>query len=471
MVNVQALFSGPDNPTSVDFALTGPSGDTYVHTEQNAPYYFLGDSNGVPNGWNTAIYPYGSYSMTITAHQDHLSCGTQTFSLTIPEADLQITKTAPPVANVGGTITYTIAVKNNGPDAARNVVMSDTLPLGVSFQTATWDKDGSPQVCDQAGGVVTCNLGDLAVQQTVNITLSVTADAVGAVSNTALVAADSPRDLVAENNASTAETTVNAPCVPNPRRDLSARIERDSSNPNLWHGIVTNRSAGCSYEVGMASYRKFQPNVLSDQELYDSDPDIQSLGLWVPGTLVHPGETVVLTVEAPACAARLEVFFDANHLGSSTVYDLVPLVLPEFRRTDLYGPYGGTYDRRQLRVIQINGTQWCSYETSGCTIGAMSIQGVSDGQTVSGVVNIQAVFAGLGIIRPSKVEFVLTAPTGHTYPYADLYSPYYYRGDNNGHPKGWNTRQYPIGLYRLTVTAYRGQLICAAQTLSFTVRR
>ena len=33
--------------------------------------------------------------------------------------------------------TYTVAVTNNGPDAATNVVLLDTLPSGVTFQSAT----------------------------------------------------------------------------------------------------------------------------------------------------------------------------------------------------------------------------------------------------------------------------------------------------------------------------------------------
>jgi len=43
------------------------------------------------------------------------------------EADLQITKTGPREGTVGETITYTITVKNNGPDTARNVVVTDSL--------------------------------------------------------------------------------------------------------------------------------------------------------------------------------------------------------------------------------------------------------------------------------------------------------------------------------------------------------
>ena len=71
------------------------------------------------------------------------------------QADLALSKTATPdpVAN-GGTLTYTLNVSNAGPDAADNVVISDTLPAGATF--------GSGAGCAEAAGVVTCALGTVA---------------------------------------------------------------------------------------------------------------------------------------------------------------------------------------------------------------------------------------------------------------------------------------------------------------------
>jgi choice-of-anchor A domain-containing protein/uncharacterized repeat protein (TIGR01451 family) len=70
-------------------------------------------------------------------------------------ADVQITKSASKANPKGGwSFAYTLTVKNNGPDKAKDVVAHDTLPLGVTFD---WASSG----CSVAGVVVTCDAGDL----------------------------------------------------------------------------------------------------------------------------------------------------------------------------------------------------------------------------------------------------------------------------------------------------------------------
>ncbi|HXS45851.1 MAG TPA: DUF11 domain-containing protein, partial [Solirubrobacterales bacterium] len=53
-------------------------------------------------------------------------------------SDLRITKTDnPDPVNVGSTLTYTILVQNLGPDTATGVTVTDQLPKGVDFVSAT----------------------------------------------------------------------------------------------------------------------------------------------------------------------------------------------------------------------------------------------------------------------------------------------------------------------------------------------
>jgi uncharacterized repeat protein (TIGR01451 family) len=55
----------------------------------------------------------------------------------------------------GGNVTYTLSVANSGTTAATGVTLSDTLPTGSTFVSATAPTGGS---CAQSGGVVSCSL-------------------------------------------------------------------------------------------------------------------------------------------------------------------------------------------------------------------------------------------------------------------------------------------------------------------------
>ncbi len=53
-------------------------------------------------------------------------------------ANLALAKTVDnPTPNVDDTITFTVTLSNNGPDTATNVVVTDLLPAGLSFVSAT----------------------------------------------------------------------------------------------------------------------------------------------------------------------------------------------------------------------------------------------------------------------------------------------------------------------------------------------
>ena len=83
-------------------------------------------------------------------------------------ADLRLTKTDDPdPVYAGDLLTYTLTTYNDGPSLAEGVLLTDTLPGGVDFVSAPG--------CNQASGVVTCDLGDLDAgnNQIVEITVRV----------------------------------------------------------------------------------------------------------------------------------------------------------------------------------------------------------------------------------------------------------------------------------------------------------
>src|SRR4029079_6418495 len=53
-------------------------------------------------------------------------------------ADLRVTKTVDsPTPDVGDVVTFTVTLTDNGPDAATNVRVTDVLPSGLAFVSAT----------------------------------------------------------------------------------------------------------------------------------------------------------------------------------------------------------------------------------------------------------------------------------------------------------------------------------------------
>lgn len=121
-----------------------------------------------------------------------------------PSADLQVTKAdRPDPVTAGSNITYTVTVRNNGPDRATGVRVTDTVPAGATFVSA----NASQGNCT-GRTTVTCNLGALESGDTATITIVLRARGAGTITNTARVEANQA-DAAAANNVAAETTTVN----------------------------------------------------------------------------------------------------------------------------------------------------------------------------------------------------------------------------------------------------------------------
>ena len=103
-----------------------------------------------------------------------------------PTPDVGIIKSADPTVIVGENIVYTITVTNSGTGVATNVVVTDVLPDGVTF-VSTDAADYNFNAAAGPSGTLTVNLGNMAIGATETFTVTVTADAVGTIINTAVV--------------------------------------------------------------------------------------------------------------------------------------------------------------------------------------------------------------------------------------------------------------------------------------------
>jgi uncharacterized repeat protein (TIGR01451 family) len=136
-----------------------------------------------------------------------------------PVVDLAITKVDDPdPVLVGDRLTYTIGVRNNGPDTATNVVVTDSLPSDVTFVSAS-TAQGS---CLGAQQVITCQLGTMPAGSSATITVIVEPTATGTITNTAVVSGRETESDTSNNTAS-ADTRVKGRVTPPVCYTLSVR--------------------------------------------------------------------------------------------------------------------------------------------------------------------------------------------------------------------------------------------------------
>jgi len=130
---------------------------------------------------------------------------TAVLPMPVPEADLQLLKTSQPLTvEAGSQITYTLALTNLGPDAAADLVLTDTLPVGVSYL----DHTAAGWTCAETAGTVSCQRASLDAGAMTTVTLHTLAPAVpGTITNTAVITA-STLDTWPENNVAVVETAV-----------------------------------------------------------------------------------------------------------------------------------------------------------------------------------------------------------------------------------------------------------------------
>ena len=126
--------------------------------------------------------------------------------------DLSVTKAGSPATQVlgSGNIVWTIVVTNHGPSDDTGVTISDPMPAGNTFVSATTTKGSCT-----GGAILNCSIGPMAANESVTITLVTTPSAAGAQTNTVNVAGNRPETNL-RNNSATATVQVTAPFVPPP---------------------------------------------------------------------------------------------------------------------------------------------------------------------------------------------------------------------------------------------------------------
>ncbi|RYX81284.1 DUF11 domain-containing protein [bacterium] len=144
----------------------------------------------------------GASAATIVGSQ-----GTGTIINDDTSADLSVTQTASAASvPTGNLVTFTLTVRNNGPDTSQGVVLTNTLPPGSSFVSST------PVATSQSTNTLSFALGTLANGATGTFSIVVRApSSVGTLTNSATVAGSGATpDPSAPNNGSSASVVVTA---------------------------------------------------------------------------------------------------------------------------------------------------------------------------------------------------------------------------------------------------------------------
>jgi uncharacterized repeat protein (TIGR01451 family) len=166
----------------------------------------------------------------------------------LPTADLTISKTAPATVQVNQTITYEITITNDGPDDATDVLVTDVLPNGLTFDSAS------------NGGSFNQNTG--------NVTWTIASLANGA-SRTFTVTAIAPSRPGSFDNTATVTSTIDDPDLTDNDDTATVDVER-SSNVDAADVSIVKRGPD---EVGVGETIRYSLIIKNDGP--DDATDVQ----------------------------------------------------------------------------------------------------------------------------------------------------------------------------------------------------
>ncbi len=188
----RTIDSTDDNPLGGRRVWSGVSG-TFITTTVNLPAAAAGQSIQLKwrLGMDTGNYlGQSTWCIDTVTVQDGYAC-----SGPASPANLALAQTSfPNPATVGQPLQYLLSITNAGSVPALDASLTDTLPDGVTFVSA------SPG-CTVQGGAVVCGLGLLPSGSNASLTISVLPTAAGSLTNTVVLSSGpSDTNLVSQTN-------------------------------------------------------------------------------------------------------------------------------------------------------------------------------------------------------------------------------------------------------------------------------
>src|SRR5918998_1741606 len=179
-----------------------------------------------------------------------------TVTVAAPQADVRVTKDGPANVVAGQTITWTATATNFGPSDAAGVVVTDTVPAGVTGIRASTSRG---EACTVTGRTVTCPVGALpsagpgvpGAAVAITVTGTVAPDATGTLENLATSTATTA-DPATGNNTASADTDVTV------EHDLAVAktanrttLPGEAPRPVTYTITITNNGPSAARNVGV----------------------------------------------------------------------------------------------------------------------------------------------------------------------------------------------------------------------------
>ncbi len=215
---ITAANNGPANATEVKVTDQLPSGYMMVSASPSKgsydPVTGIWTIGNHDNGASATlaitakVNSSGTYLNTATvegAEYDPVSANNSASVTTTPEprTDLEITKTVSKSnPYVDEDVTFTLTVKNNGPNDATGVEVTDVLPTGYTF------KNAAPLDYNTTTGKWGTIIGNLANGASTSVTITATVKAIGNYANTASVIGAQTDPNMGNNSSSITPTPV-----------------------------------------------------------------------------------------------------------------------------------------------------------------------------------------------------------------------------------------------------------------------
>jgi uncharacterized repeat protein (TIGR01451 family)/fimbrial isopeptide formation D2 family protein len=217
---------------------------------------------------------------------------TDSASLSTRVADIGVTKTVDNATpNVGTLVTFTMTATNNGLDGATQIVIHDSLPAGLTYDSHTVDAGTYDPITGN------WSIASLALDAQATLTITARVVDSGAIHNTVTVASLLQRDNNPDNNTATA--TVTAP----PAADLSLTKVADNDSPDKGTNVtftLTVTNHGPDGTDAIVVHDSLPPNLtyISDTGSGSYDP---ATGDWDVGALgVGNHATLAITASVDA---------------------------------------------------------------------------------------------------------------------------------------------------------------------------